>query len=176
MLWDETPAGIPLSSFEITGIGGGTHVIEHKADFVEEKRVAYPLRVRADKGNQCLSFWYCNKKSAHSMVGTLWSEILPWITAELSQHETQANLNLNLKQMKFNILKEFQILEVWQDTESFGEMNKFVNPFLQHHANLKAAMILLTVILDTQRNEDDLRLVPATVMLTNVPQFKIPMY
>ena len=55
-------------------------------------------------------------------------------------------------------------------------MNKSVNPFFQHHPNLKAAIILLTVILGTQRNEDDLRLVPATMMLTNVPQFKIPMY
>ena len=55
MLWDETTAGIPLSSFEITENGGSTHVKEHKADFVEEKRVAYPLRVRADKGSQCLS-------------------------------------------------------------------------------------------------------------------------
>ena len=43
MLWDETPAGIPLSSFEITENGGGTHVREHKADFVEEERGLIPV-------------------------------------------------------------------------------------------------------------------------------------
>ena len=52
---DETPAGVPLSLSETTENGGSTHVREHKADFVEENGVAYPLRVRADKGNQCLS-------------------------------------------------------------------------------------------------------------------------
>ena len=55
MFWDETPAVIPLSSSEITENGGSTHVREHKADFVEEKRVVYLLWVRADTGNQCLS-------------------------------------------------------------------------------------------------------------------------
>ena len=43
MLWDETPAGIPLGSFEITENGGGTHVREHKADFVEEERGLIPV-------------------------------------------------------------------------------------------------------------------------------------
>ena len=43
MLWGGTPSGIPLSSFEITENGGGTHVREHKADFVEEERGLIPV-------------------------------------------------------------------------------------------------------------------------------------
>ena len=44
--------GIPLRSSKITENGGSTHVREYKADFVEEKELAYPLFVGAGKGDQ----------------------------------------------------------------------------------------------------------------------------